>query len=173
MISLKSKIHALHIIGVILIIVQVISFIGLSHGYSLYPKYTPYYHTPVERSELTFGMILVAAQAGFDRFELGISDLIAGDESANYHPGSATQMMSSSIREALGSQEDGSFGLFVYDTILTVFYCVVGIMGFVLMLIGTKIKRKREGTDYKNYPETPYGDIPSDPSAPSWQKFLE
>ena len=173
---MKFKKNILLIIGAILVIAQIISFIGLSQGHSLYAENNDYsyygcIHT-VERSDLNLLMVIFAVQAGNDRFRVSFSDLFSGSEYSQYAPGSATQFASADIRESLGSKDGGSFGLVVYDVVLTIFYCFIGISGVVLLIIGTKVKRKIEGTDYKDYPETPNNGSSNDTSEPSWQRFL-
>lgn len=173
---MKIKKNILLIIGAILVIAQIISFIGLSHGYSLYPENMDYsisgYKNQIERSDLNIVKIIVAVQAGYDRFWVSFSDLFSGNEYSKYAPGSATQILSADMRESLGCKDGGSFGLVVYDVVLTIFYCFVGISGVVLLIIGTKVKRKIEGTDYRNFPETPNSGSSNATSEPSWQRFL-
>lgn len=164
---MKSGNKAFIVIAVLLIVVQLVSFCGMSRMYVglypdgddlLYPSYT-------SRSGLNIKKALYAITAGFDRFETGFTDLTYGDE---FRVMTAEQMASAMVRDSLGAGSNKTFGLFIYDAILTISYWFVGIVGATLLVISLAVKRKAEGTNYKPYPEdNKADDTQSDPNEPS------
>lgn len=172
---MKSNKNILIIIGVILIVLQVLSLFGLSNSdYGLYPDnsifLSPGYSSDAE-SGLSFRMVLHAMSSGIERFTDSFGTLSDSDE---YTPPSSTQMTSAMIREGLGCNDGGGFGLIVYDTVATIFYLLAGIIGIILVIVGIRAKRKMENTDYSNYPEEQSnGSDSDDPDAPAWERFLK
>lgn len=136
---MKKRILA--ITGIIFIVIQVISFVGMSRMYVglfpdsddlLYPSYVNY------DSALNIKKALFAVNAGIDRFQSGFEDLFYEDD--DYRIMTATQMTSAMIRESLNCSSAGSFELTIYDTILTISYCFTGILGAILLVVSTKVK---------------------------------
>ena len=124
----------LFILGIILIIIQAVSFIGMSRVYvGLYPDgndllFPGQYSND---SGLNIKKVIFAVEAGADRFRSSFGDLISGPD--KYRPMTATQVASAMVRESLGCSQDGSVGLVVYDTILFISYSAVGIIGAILL----------------------------------------
>lgn len=158
---MKFKKNILLIIGAILVIAQIISFIGLARGRGLYPSGGFGYY----RMEpgISIDKLLYAIDAGCDRFLGSLGDAFtSGNE---WKPPSSAQMTSGEIRESLRGG-----GLFWYDAILTCTYTFVGIAGAILLVIGKKIKRKFEDGAYQE--NTSGTSCTDDPSTPSWERFL-
>ncbi len=124
------------IIGVILILIQIINYCGVSRMHTgLYPDnndllYPNYF---IEKSGLNVKKVLFAFQAGFDRFATGFEDLTFPED--EYRIINSTQYTSAFIRESLGCSSGGSIGLNVYDLFLLLSYCSFGIIGFVLLIL--------------------------------------
>ena len=131
----------LNVIGVILVVLQLISYYGMSKTYvGLYPSDDCLYFSYVEESDLTIGKALFAIRAGVDRFGSGFGDLTHSDDI--YRVPTDTQYASAMVRESLGRSSGGSGGLLVYDTILTISYCSSGILGIALMIISASSKKE-------------------------------
>ena len=124
-------------LGIFLIIVQLIGFIGMSRmEVGLYPSMDTSLHTSTssERAELNVKMVFFAIKAGVDKFASSLEEL-AFQESEHLIL-SPNQYASAYIREALGCSSGGSFGLIVYDTVLAISYSSIGIIGAVLIIMG-------------------------------------
>ena len=127
-------------IGVVLIILQIASFSGMSKTLvGLYPNYDDlmFGTNSVEQSELNAKKSLFAISAGIERFFIGLEDVFY--EEYEYRALSPKQITSAMIRSSLGSS---GFDLAVYDTILTISYSLAGILGVGLLLSGKKEKTK-------------------------------
>lgn len=161
---MENKTYGLHplirTIGIILIIVQLLSFIGvLRMDVGIYPDYEDFPHrypTSVTKSNLTADMFFFAFEAGSDRFGSGFEDLTWSKD--EYRVSTAQQMASAHFRESLGCRTGGSAGLIIYDTIITVSYWFCGIIGITLIVISKIINNKH--TSYKNVPNLDNTDIP-------------
>ena len=125
-------------IGVLLIIIQALSYIGMSRmRVGLYPDAGDLpYPQIINGSGLNFKKALFAVSAGVDRFNSGFEDLTFAKE--DYRVMSATQMASAMNRESMSFSN--GIGLFVYDTILTISYWFTGIAGSVLVFIWHRTK---------------------------------
>lgn len=124
----------LTILGVILIIIQIVSFIGMSNvRVGLYPDNDDLAHPSynIDNSGLNLKKALFAIEAGIDRFKSSFEDLTYGEYT--YRVMTSTQMASAMVRESLGCSEGGSIGLAIYDTILTISYLIVGLLGIGIM----------------------------------------
>ena len=135
------------ILGVLLIIAQVVSYVGMcrksDYGVPLFVGLYPenddlLYPGYSAEKDLNFSMAIFAVQAGIDRFRSGFGDLTWPEE--EWRNTTSTQYASAHIRESLGCSRGGGVGLTVYDTILTISYCFVGIIGVVLVVVGKKAK---------------------------------
>lgn len=169
---MKSGNHTITIIAILLIIVQIVSFVGMSRMYvGLYPDGDNLIYSSYSRnSRLNIKMILFAITAGLDRFKSSFTDLFFSKY--EYRVMTSEQMTSAMIRDSLGASANKSFGLIVYDTILTVTYCSVGIVGLSLLSIST-IKRKNKRTNYNPHPEYTRPDSSvSNSSDPPGKQFL-
>ena len=129
-------------VGIILIIGQLVSLIGLSCAdVGLYPSsknlMRPIYS---QRSALNMEQSLFAITAGGDRLNSGITDLVSSN--SEYPTPTSVQYASAAIRESLGCDNGGSVGLVIYDTILTISYFLVGIVGLLMLYFGTKPVKK-------------------------------
>jgi hypothetical protein len=141
---MKSKKTILTIIGILLMAIQLLGFIGMSRMYvGLYPSSeTLLYVSPSSRNYgLNIREAFFAIEAGTDRFNSSFEDLTFPEY--EYRVPSATQYTSAMVRESLGCSVGGGFGLFVYDAILTISYCFVGIIGVCLFCVA-KIIAHRE-----------------------------
>ena len=129
----------LTIIGIILIFIQIVSFIGMSKVYvGLYPDNDDLlYSTYSRKSDLTIKKALFAVEAGFDRFQSSFIDLTGNDK---YRVLTATQMTSAMVRESLGCSDGGSLGLTLYDAILTVSYLFTGLLGIGLLVTSRVVR---------------------------------
>lgn len=134
----------LAVFGIFFIILQILAFIGISRSYdSLYScKTTLFVYTETKNTHLTFKQATFAITAGSDRFWSSIQDLQRSED--EYIPPSANHYASMYIREDLGCCAGGSFGLFIYDVILTISFCFSGIIGIALLLCAGLLKRKSE-----------------------------
>ena len=142
----KKKIIA--ILGIVLVVIQLVSFAGMSKMYvGLYPDsgdlIYPIYR--IEESSLNIKKAMFAIEAGFDRFMSSFEDLTYGEY--DYRVMTAEQITSVMIRESLNCSSGGSVGLFVYDTILTIAYAFPGILGAILIFVSSKIKKQEGGED--------------------------
>ena len=141
---MKNHKNILIVIGIILIIVQIVSFIGMSRVYvGLYPTNKmvySYYHPPKNESNFNIQKMFYAIKAGLDRFESSFEDLTFPE--GEYRSVTVTQMVSSEIREDFGCSKGGSIGLFIYDTILTIAYCFVGILGVVMFVLAKLVDNR-------------------------------
>lgn len=133
-----TKKSLLIILGIILILVQIVNWGGMNKMYVglypdnddlLYPNYT-------EESDLNIQKVLFAIRAGIDRFSTGFEDYSYGEY--DYRVMTSTQIASAMVRESLGCSDGGSFGLFVYDTILTISYSLTGLLGIGLLIASAK-----------------------------------
>ena len=129
------------ILGVVFIIIQIVAFVGMSKSYvGLYPDSDDclygFYYT--KDSGLNFLKVLFAAEAGLDRFKESFEDL-SGEEDYILE---ATQRASAMCRESLGCSDGGSFGLVIYDAVLTISYCLSGIFGVFFLLVSDKLNGK-------------------------------
>jgi hypothetical protein len=95
------------------------------------------YPTYVEDSDMNLKKAMFAIDAGIDRFKSGFGDLAYGKD--DYRIMTAKQMTSAMVRESLNCRYGGSFGLTVYDTILTISYCCTGIIGVILLVVSRKV----------------------------------
>lgn len=128
-------------LGIILIIAQIVSCVGMSKMYvGLYPDNTDLLYPSYSHGDakLSLGETAFAIQAGIDRFISGFGDLAFSKDT--YRNITATQYASAYIRESLGCSGDRSFGLTVYDAVLTISYYFVGILGVTLVVLSTKSK---------------------------------
>ena len=130
----------LAIVGIVLILIQVINYCGVSRMYTglfpdnehmLYPQY-------VSESEFNPKMILLAIESGLDRFASGFEDLTYPQD--EWRVNTSTQYASANIRESLGCSGGGGFGLFIYDAFILISYCWLGIIGFILLMVAIKKK---------------------------------
>lgn len=141
---MRNHKNTLIVIGIILVIVQIVGFIGMSRMYvGLYPTakmVSSYYRPSKNNSNLTIAKMFFAIQAGLDRFESSFEDLTFPED--EYRSVTVTQMVSSEIREDLGCSKGGSFGLFIYDTILTIAYCFMGILGVVMFVLAKLVDNR-------------------------------
>lgn len=134
--------------GIILVVLQLINFIGVSRMYvGLYPDKDNLriYIPSTSESELTPKMFFFAIEAGFDRFSSGFEDLFWPKDT--YRVSTAKQMASAHFREALGCSSGGSTGLTVYDTTVAISYWFFGINGIILILISEIIKHKNKSCE--------------------------
>ena len=141
------------IIGVALILVQLVSFIGMrnSHG-GLYLNREDMlfgYGVSAEDSRLTAGMLGNAFRIGFGRFFSSFGDF-SSEDYYDYEPLSAAQITSVMIREGLGCSQNGGIGLFVYDAVLTISYSFVGIIGIGLIVFSL-LKRREDDVEYEDW----------------------
>ena len=123
------------ILGFALIFIQILGFIGMSKtDVGLYPSKESF-STPIfsSRSDLNIKMVFFAVEAGTDRFASSLEDLTNSED--KYRTSTSEQYASAYIREALGCSDGGSFGLIIYDAVLTISYCFVGILGFLLLFV--------------------------------------
>ena len=139
-----TKKSLLIILGIVLLLTQVISWVGMSKMYVglypdeddlLYPNYT-------EESELNIKKAVFAIEAGVDRFMSGFEGLSYGEY--DYRVMTSTQMASAMVRESLGCSSGGSTGLFVYDTLLTISYSFTGLLGIGLLIASTKADKSED-----------------------------
>lgn len=131
----------LTILGVILIVIQLVSFVGMSRMYvGLYPDGDDLLYPTILDSgkSLTAEKAQFAIEAGIDRFKSGFEDLTYSED--EYRVMTAKQMTSAMIRESLDCSHGGSFGLTVYDTILTISFYFTGIVGVAILFVSLKIK---------------------------------
>lgn len=144
---MNSGKKTLIIIGVILLILQAVSFVGMSSMYvGLFPDGDDLiYPTNVRKSDLDTQKAMFAVEAGFDRFLSGFGDLTYGTD--KYRVMTPTQITSAMIRESLNCSSGGSSGLTTYDLILATSYNTVGIIGIILLLASAMIKTKRRSTN--------------------------
>lgn len=128
------------VIGIILILVQIINYCGVSRMYTglfpdnehlLYPNYS------IDESGLNVKKVFFAFEAGLDRFASGFEDLTFPED--EWRTISSTQYTSAFVRESLGCSDGGSFGLIVYDFFVLISYCSVGIIGVVLLILARKV----------------------------------
>lgn len=157
---MKVKKNIFIIIGLVLVLAQIISFVGLANGKGLYTEGIGYYSS--YEPGFSISKLLFAPEAGIERFITSFGDLVSGDE---WTPASSTQMTSGAIRSSL---DNNGFALFIYDVLLTVCYCLAGIAGGVFLIIGTRIKRRMEYAV-----DTPATKTPANNGEPEWKKFLE
>ena len=156
---MKSKKNILKVIGLCLIILQILSILGLSRGRGLYLSGSSIYS-----SRLPSGFNIVyldyATKAGLESFIISFRDLLTFSD--EWVPPTPTQAMSGHIRDSLQG-----ISLFIYDALLTICYASAGIVGVILLIVYSKMKRKRE--------ENSYGDMPPTSSCAetSWDKFLK
>lgn len=139
-----SEKKVLRIFGVILIVVQIISFLGMSKMYvGLYPDGDDllYHNYSTVDSGLSIRKALFAIEAGVDRFKSGFENLKYSED--EYRIMTATQMTSAMIRESLDCSTGGSFGLIIYDTILTISFSFTGLLGIGLLIFSSKIKNSK------------------------------
>lgn len=131
--------RVLVLIGIILIIAQAVSFWGMSRMFvGLYPdNYDLLYPSfSTESSGLNIKKTLFAVNAGLDRFKSGFADLAYSKD--DYRTMTAVQITSAMIRESLNCNSGGSFGLRIYDGMLTISYCLPGILGAILLVVASK-----------------------------------
>lgn len=136
-----SKKALLIVLGIVLILVQIVSWAGMSKMYvGLYPDDDDmlYPTSYVEESNLNITKALFAISAGVDRFKSGFEDLSYGEY--DYRVMTSTQMTSAMIRESLGCSNGGGVDLFVYDTILTISFFFTGLLGIGLLIASSKCK---------------------------------
>ena len=139
------------VIGILLIIFQLFAFIGMSRmKVGLYPSRAtmPNISPSYSGSKLNIKMALFAIQAGGERFSTSFEDITFPKD--EYRMPSVDQYTSAYLREALGCSRGGSFGLIVYDTILTISYFFLGIVGAVLLFLGTKPDSKNKQSENEN-----------------------
>lgn len=151
---------ALAIIGTVLIVIQLLSFVGMSRMYvGLYPdRYDLLYPTILDSGKsLNAKKLLFAIEAGVDRFKSGFEDLTHSKD--EYRVMTATQMTSAMIRESLDCSYGGSTGLTIYDIVLTISYCITGIIGVFLLILGVIAHRKGE----QNKPVAEEKVVPKEP----------
>lgn len=125
----------LSIIGIFLVIIQIVAFIGKSKVYvGLYPENEDLYlSSPYTfQSELNAKKAFFAVKAGFDRFASSFGDLTYSKY--EYRDITEQQYASAMIRESLGN----STGLLIYDTILTISYCFTGLLGIGFLILASK-----------------------------------
>ena len=142
---MKADRIILIVIGILLIIVQLLGFIGMSRmEVGLYPSSETLSRVEQssEQSNLNIKMVLFAITAGTDRFVSSFEDLTFPED--EHRVTSAEQYTSAYLRESLGCSSDGSLGLFVYDTVLTISYYLIGIFGVVLLRFAIKGDRRTE-----------------------------
>ena len=141
---MKNLNGTLKIIGFILIALQLFSVICVSVAdVGLYPDGSALdYVDEYKPTELNFQMVLYAATAGVDRLACSIEELFAVTDDPYAHVENSglttSQIASARAREALGCSHGKSVGLVIYDIILTISYCAVGVLGVVLVLIPKK-----------------------------------
>lgn len=139
--SMSNK-KLLYFFATMLIAAQAISLIGmLRMDVGLYPDDTDVFSFPyvslLGSGGLTLRKLLFAVSAGLDRFYTGFQDLFF--DRYEYRVMTSTQITSAMIRYSL-RWELSSFGLILYDIILTISYFLPGIVGVVSMCIAPKIK---------------------------------
>ena len=137
-----SQRRSFFILGTILIVVQLLSLIGmLRMDVGLYPDDTDVLSFPymslLGSGGLTIRKLLFAVSAGLDRFCTGFQDLFF--DRYEYRVMTSTQITSAMIRYSL-RWELSSFGLILYDIILTISYFLPGIAGIISICIAPKIK---------------------------------
>ncbi len=149
----SAKKNIKFIIGVILILVQLVSFIGMRNaqtGLYLDREDLLYgYSVNGEDSHLTAGMLGNAFRIGFGRFFSSFGDF-SSDDYYHYEPLSTAQITSVMIREGLGCSKSGGVGLFVYDAVLTISYGFVGIIGIGL-IVCSLLKREENDDEYEDW----------------------
>lgn len=136
---MKKRILA--VTGIIFILIQVISFVGMSKMYvGLYPDMDDLLYPSYIRDDsgLNIKKALFAINVGIDRFQSGFEDLRYNDD--EYRVMTSTQMASAMIRESLNCSSGGSLGLTIYDIILTISYCSTGILGAILLIASNRVK---------------------------------
>lgn len=135
--------NILIVLGIFLIVVQILGFIGMSRmEVGLYPSSDTLLRVPQssEQSKLNIKMVFFAIMAGADRFGSSFEDLTFPEN--EHRISSVDQYASAYLRESLGCSSGGSFGLIVYDTVLTISYYFIGILGVVLIILGIMGYRK-------------------------------
>ena len=127
------------IIGVLLILVQIINYCGVSRMYTgLFPDNEHMlYPYSIGESNLNIKKVFFAFEAGWDRFASGFEDLTYPED--KWRVNTSTQIASAHVRESLGCSDGGSFGLFIFDFFVLVSYCSVGIIGGVLLILARKV----------------------------------
>ena len=134
----KEKMFA--IIGIILIIIQIIAYYGMSGEFiGLYPdwedilNYTLLGYIPVESMKINASSFAFGLKAGFERFIDSFSDLAYSK--VEYRPMTTTQITSYILRKSFGCDDGGSIDLVLYDSALAVSYFSVGIIGLIFIAI--------------------------------------
>lgn len=142
---MQTKNRILSIVGIILIVIQIAAFIGMSRVYvKLFPAGSDLLRPSYSQrdSGLNVGKSMYAVVAGLDRFRSSFEDLFSSKD--NYRPMTSTQMTSAMIRESLGCSDGGGLGLLIYDALLIISYCTVGIAGVVILLIAVNKQNRFE-----------------------------
>ena len=150
---MKNNKKPLAIMGLILIIVQLLSIIGLSRSHiDLYLDNNDLWYPNYSSIEpgLSVPKIVSAVEAGIDRLDTSFEDLLR--KSGEYRTMTAAEITTARVRESLNCSDGGSFGLIVYDIVLTFSYCSIGIVGIILVLLSSPpaIKATNRHEEWQN-----------------------
>lgn len=148
---MKNK-SVLVILGIVLTVLQLVSFIGMSRMYvGLYPDRDDLlYPTKLTTGEsLNAKKFLFAIEAGADRFNSSFEDLTYSED--EYRSMTATQIASAMVRESLDCSKGGSIGLTIYDIVLTFSYSFIGILGIGFLLAAFIAHKLEERKKWENF----------------------
>ena len=146
MLSRKNKLIK---IGAIMIVFQLISILSVSCAeVGLYPnnehlRQDNYYYDYVHPAYFETDMIPVAVKAGLERFVSSYGKRHVKNEDGKIL--SPVQHKSAMYRAALylTTQHYGGQGIYIYDSILTFSYSIVGITGLGLFIAGIAVERRK------------------------------
>lgn len=134
------------ILALLMFVVQGICYYGMSKSWlGLYPTTLDVglYATHVEETPLNAKKALFAFTAGFERLGQSFDDLSNDEDpysSVSYRPATANQMASAIIRESLSRRSGVSFGLFIYDALLTASFLTPAWIGVALYIFSLRSK---------------------------------
>lgn len=142
--------RVLIVIGVLLILIQIVSIIGMSNvRVGLYPANDDllYPHYSSGEMKLNDKILTFAIEAGSDRFRSSFGDFAYDKYDYNdYRVMTPTQIASAMIRESLNEPD-----LIIYDVLLTISFSFVGISGIVFLIIffgGNFFAKQKAKTNY-------------------------
>lgn len=133
----------LAVIGILLIVLQIVCFIGLANDYDglyLCKDHTVALFWGTSASDLTLQMAFFAFTYGFESIGSSIQWCFRGAE--DFAPLSANQYTSLMIRESLGCCDGGSVGLLIYDVLTTITFLTPAIAGILILILSYKVKTK-------------------------------
>ena len=158
------------ILGIILIVIQVLGIASVSFAkVGLYPRGENVdYVSEVQAADLDFQKITCAAVAGIDRLVFSIEEMITTTEDITKEEADVIieqdiwyetedkenfgltpiQIQSAHNREDLGCGRGLNISLIIYDIIVTISFCMVGIIGALLVVIPNKLRPKSKHIHY-------------------------